>query len=238
VATASSSYYYTVRKNDFDHLLPGRIGQHPAFLQQQDFETHAFNVRVTLRPASGVTLINRYDYQMTEIDTQGSAASGTTQIPLAMVRSGELSRHIISQALTWMPKERVHVHASWNYARSEVKTPASSITGEAWSGMIVDTDYDYLQANLGLTYVYSEKTDFELGYTYYGTDSEEDNWARTTAYGYKENEHGVRLGMTHRASENLVWRGGYALYAFRDDLSAGNRDYDAHLFYAGLTLRY
>lgn len=238
VATASANYYYAIRKNDYDHLLPSRIGRHPAFIQQLDYETHAFNARLTLRPAAGVTVINRYDYQVNLVDMQGSLAQGTVQVPLAMLRSGDLSRHMFSQALTWMPKQRVHVQAGWNYATSTVDTPANRITGEAWSGQVVKSRYDYLYTHVNVTYVYTETTDFTVGYSYYGTDNAEDNWALSTAYGYKEHEHGVRLGMTYRASDNQVWRAGYALLTFRDDLSAGNRDYDAHLFYAGLTLRY
>ncbi len=236
--TLSSQASYSIRNNDYDHTVPGRIGRHPAFIQQQDFRTSAFNIRATVRPISNVTLVSRYDLQLNKIDTQGSQNVGGQQLPLAMIRSGDSTRHVISQSITWAPWNQLYLQASGNYSISYLNTPANENQGAAWEGRVLQSRNDYLYSNINAVYAFSEKTDLTLSGTYYRANNYDDNSARSVAYGVGEDEYGVRAGVTHRVHANLECSGGYGYYNYREKTTGGNRDYDAHLLYAGLTLRF
>lgn len=238
VFSGSTQYYYSIRKNDYDHLQPGRVGRYPAFIEKQDFETHGFNVRTTIRPVNRVTLVSRYDLQLTDIDTRGTWNDNGEQVSLKMIQSGEMTRHLFSQSVTWTPVNRLYLQLTGNYAISRIETPANEIDGEAWSGRVLESKNDYFFGSLAAIYAFTEKTDFDVTYTYYFADNFVENWEDSTPYGVGEYEHGVRFGVTHRIHDNFVWNGGYGFYYFREDTTGGMRDYDAHLLYTGLTMRF
>lgn len=236
--TLSSQLSYSIRNNDYDHLLPGRIGRHPAFIQKQDFRTSAFNIRVTTRPVNRVTLVSRYDIQLNRIDTQGSQNVAGQQVPLVMIRSGDMTRHTISQSVTWSPWDQLYLQASGNYVISYINTPANQTPGAAWEGLVLQSRNDYMFSTGTAVYAYSEKTDITIGGTYYRANNYDNNTDRSVAYGVGEEEYGVRVGITHRIHKNLECSGGYGYYNYSEVTTGGNRNYDAHLLYAGLTLRF
>ncbi len=229
-------YFHEIRRNDSNHIVSGRTGQD---LEKQDFTTDSFNVRLTSRPLNNVTLVSRYDLRLSRIDTVASkpGSGNDPREVLPEIRSGDMTRHIISQSATWAPLPRLYVQASANYARDRTETPAQDAGGAA-AGRVLESENDYLFASLSTGFAYSPKTDLELTYTYYRSDNYVDNSESSVAYGVGEYEHGVKAGIVHRIHENFVWYGGYGFFLFREDTTGGNRDYDAHTIYSGLALNF
>ena len=50
--------------------------RYPAYLVMQSFQTYDGNVRLTFRPVQKITLVSRYEYQWSTINTTPDAISG------------------------------------------------------------------------------------------------------------------------------------------------------------------
>lgn len=228
-------YYHEIRENENDHIIRGRTNQD---IENHDFTTNDFNVRLTLYPVDRVTLVSRYDLRLSEIDTRASRpdiGNPSQRLMLDSIQSGEKTRQIFSQSATWSPLDRLYLLASANYAKDTLETPAQD-AGGATERRVLTSENDYLFANLGLGFAYSDKTNLDLSYTYYLADNFTDNSDVSVAYGVGEYEHGVKANFIHRMTETFMCFGGYGFYLYREDTTGGNRDYDAHLVYVGLGL--
>jgi hypothetical protein len=112
-------YYRRMQDNDFDHVVPGvpgRTMRHPAFIQAQHFTTDDFNVRLTLRPIRGLTLVSRYDFQLSTVESE--------MLNLPLIESGKITSHIFSQSITWSPLARLYLQAT---GHGEVRDEAVAV---------------------------------------------------------------------------------------------------------------
>jgi hypothetical protein len=231
VFNVALQYYRKMRDNDYEHLVEDRPGRHSAFIEAQDFTTDDFNIRLTLRPLNGLTLVSRYDFQLSTIDLQGTG--------LSMIQSGKTTSHIFSQAATWSPLTRLYVQAAANYAIDRTTTPADDIVGTAPAAYrVLEARNDYLTTSLNIGYALTEKTDIQTQYLYYLADNYEDNSEFSQPYGAGAREHAVSAGIVHRLRQNLVWSLKYGFFRYRDETSGWNTNYDAHLIYSSLGYRF
>lgn len=236
-ANIAAQYYHKVRENDFDHSLDSTSNaltsnnRYPAYLRQQGFTTDDLNVRLTLRPVHAVTLISRYDYQWSTVDTQGDH--------LATIESAKVHSHIFSQGVSWAPLAQLYLQANVNYTIDRLETPATELAlPDAAGHRVLESENDYLNTSLSLGYALSNKTDLEATYFYYLADNYEDNSLQSVAYGAGEREHGVAAGLIRRIRNNVLFGVNYGFFAFRDDTSGDHRNYDAHMLYSSLRMRF
>lgn len=226
--------YYRMNAYDYDHTSDstangtGSPNRYPAYLVTQDFETYDGNVRVTFRPWRTVSLMTRYEYQLSTIHTAPDSISG-----LGETESSEMTSHIIGQNVSWMPWTRLYFQAGFSYVLSETTTPASDYTQA-----ILDSQNNYWTLNFNAGLVLDDKTDLNLGYFYYQADNYEDNSEAGLPLGVGAEEHGITATLTRRLTANLrlILRYGYFLYD--DETSGGNNDYDAHVLYSSLQYRF
>jgi hypothetical protein len=230
-------YYHRIRKNSYDHLIDSTSNllasgdRYPAFLTGQDITTDDFNVRLTLRPLNNVTLVSRYDFQLSTIDT--------TAPFLAKIESGEMTSHIFSQSITWMPISRLYLQASVNYAIDRTETPVDKMRPpEANALRVSRADNDYLNTTFSLGYALDDKTDLNATYFYYLADNYVDNSLYSVPFGTGEHEHGVTAGLVRRIRDNVFLGFKYGFFSYREDTWGGNRNYDAHLLYSSLSMRF
>lgn len=224
--------YYKIHDYDYDHSFddtPNNSGnRYPAYLVMQRFETLDGNLRVTWRPWSQLTLVSRYEFQRSTIDTKPDAISG-----LRRTETSAMTSHIFAQNVSWSPWTRLYLQAGFNYVWSETETPTSDYTRA-----VLDAQNNYwtLHFNSGLTL--DDKTDLNLGYFYYRADNFKDHSAAGLPLGLGAEEHGVTAALTRRINKNLrlTLRYGYFHY---DEASAGHRnDYEAHFVSTGLQYRF
>ena len=74
--------------------------------------------RITWRPANALTLVARYDFQLSTLTT--------TPDYLSSEQSAEMTSHILSGNVSWTPWSRLYLQAGVNYVTDETETPASS----------------------------------------------------------------------------------------------------------------
>jgi hypothetical protein len=235
----AGQYYFKRRQNDYDHDVdtarynpPANVGNlYPAFIRNHDFDTHDVNFRTTWRPWPNLTLVSRYDYQLSTIDTRGDV--NNLGISLKQVESSEAITHIFSQSASWSPLARLYLQGSISYVLDQTETPASDLTGTA-ANVVQDAENDYWNASVLTGYALTERADFQVQYHYYRADNYSDNSSVSLPYGAGAEQHGVTATLLHRIRKNLLWKLQYGFFTGDDETSGGNNEYDAHLVYSSL----
>lgn len=225
--------YYKLNAYDYDHEFddtPNGTGgnRYPAYLVMQDFETCDGNVRVTFRPRPNVTLVSRYEYQLSTIHTKADAAAG-----LGEIESSEMTSHIFAQNVSWSPWSRLFFQAGFNYVWSETQTPTSDYTQA-----ILDAQNNYWTLNFNSGFAVDNKTDLNVGYFYYRADNFDDNSADGLPLGMSAEEHGVTATLTRRLTERLRLTFRYGYFHYDEETSGGNGNYASHLVYTTLQYRF
>ncbi len=226
----AAQYYHKSRDNDYDHRLDSTpnnsADRYPAFLREQDFDTDDFNARVTWRPHPTVTLVSRYDFQLSTIDTRADGLAG--------VESAENRAHVLSQSVSWSPLGRLYLQGTINYVLDETDTPATRALGT--TNLVLVSANDYWNASASAGYALDEKTDLEASYFYYRADNYSDNSALTVAYGADAEEHGILAGIRRRIARNILWTARYGYFQGKSETAGGRNDYTAHLAYTSLRI--
>ncbi|HEY0946374.1 MAG TPA: hypothetical protein VGD81_13945 [Opitutaceae bacterium] len=223
----AGQYYYKVRVNDNDNVRDSTVStadRYPAYITDQDFETHDFNVRLSWRPASLVSLVTRYDYQNSTILSQEAG--------LGPVESSDYTSHIIAQSVTVNPIPRLYVTASANVTFDQVATPAID------TGIVKNGDNNYFNASLGAGYALSDRDDLYADYYRYQADNYINNSAVSMPYGADEEQDVATLTWVRRQSEHLIYTFKYTYANFTDRAAGGSRDYEAHGLYGKVQYRF
>jgi hypothetical protein len=232
-------YYYRSRVNDYDHLVdstffnpPATNNLYPAFIRKHEFNTHDVNVRMTYRPLANLTLVSRYDFQVTTYQMKGGVNS--FGIPLSLYDSAEAISHIVSQNISWSPLARLYTQGSISYARQHTDTSASVFTGGA-AGLVQDAENDYWNASVMIGYILTERADIQGQYFYYRANNYDTGEASVSLpYGAGAEQQGVTVTFKQQLLKNLIWKLQYGFFTGHDETSGGHNDYNAHLAYTSM----
>jgi len=236
----SGQYYYRSRRNDYDHNVdstafnpPATNNLYPAFIERHEFNTHDVNFRMTLRPLAGLTLVSRYDYQVTSYNTKGGA--NNAGIALGEIESAEATSHIFSQNVSWSPLPRLYLQASISYALQHTDSPVADSTG-ASANLVQNAENDYWNASVMAGYALTKASDLQAQYYYYRADNYVDNSSVSVPYGAGTEQQGVTVALINRLRKNMLWKIQYGFFTGHDQTSGGHNDYDAHLVYSSWQL--
>ncbi len=218
--TFATQAYYRLRINDFANLRDstpaGMSDRYPAYVIGQDFETTDFNVRLTWRPSSNMTLITRYDIQDNSVVT--------TEAGFTKAKSSELLSRVFSQSFTWLPTPRYYVMGTVNVVTDKLTTPAAAL--------ILDGNNAYTYVTMTGGMVVSEQSDLLMDLSRSSAHNYVDSSALTVPYLSGFDQTRVALTWIYRATENLVYHFRYSYAENNDELVGGFSDYQAHTFYA------
>jgi hypothetical protein len=218
--TLAMQYYFKNNTNEYDAIRdntpPGTADRYPAYITDQDFRTHDFNIRLSWRPVSLLGLVTRYDHQQSKI-TSNEAGLATTE-------SSRAVSHIISQSVTYSPTSRLYLTGSVNVTYDQIKTPAIAFVQHA--------DNNYINGSLGGGYAVGKLDDLYLDYSFFTADNYIDASQTTLPYGLDQKLHAAYLTWVRRQSEHLVFTFKYGYVTNRDGTWVGRNDFDAHVLYA------
>lgn len=216
----SGEYYYRLRMNDYtatrDSTPAGSLDRYPAFITNQDFNTHDFNLRATWRPLTTLSLVTRYDFQLSTV------ASGFVAIP--QVESARARVHIVSQSVTWSPLTNLYIIGAANLTFDQMTTPAA--------GYFRNADNNYVNASLNAGYAVGKATDLFLDLTYYRARDFSDNSIVSLPYGADQRIETASLTCVFHQTAHTVYTIKYT-YATNDDNASGDHnDFRVHIVYA------
>jgi hypothetical protein len=209
-------------------------------LVDQSWNIDDFNIRMTLRPKlptclGTLALVTRYDYVHTSIDSQWFFDTET----LAELQSGEIKKHVISEALNWNPVPRFFLQANFSYVLNQTDTPANSIDLVPNAGpTVVNFRNDYWTVTSGIGYVIDDKTDFYADYYFYCANDYYNNAAVAVPYGMGSTENAVTASIMRKLGKNMRLTLKYGFYDYRDSTSGGHNNYRAHSLFSSLQVRF
>jgi hypothetical protein len=235
-ANFAAQYYYRTRRNDYDHVVdttvfnpPSTNNLYPAFIRRHEFNTHDVNGRITFRPLANLTLVSRYDFQVTRYNTRGDVDG--FGVRLGEIESAQATSHIFNQSVSWTPFARLYLQGSVSYAVEHTDSPAVIFTGPA-SNLVQNAENDYWNASAIVGYALTRTTDLQAEYFYYRADNYVDNSAVSVPYGAGAEQHGVTASVINRFWKNFVWKVQYGFFTGHDQTSGAHNDYQAHLVYS------
>jgi hypothetical protein len=231
-----AEYYHKDRWNDYNINSDSTVNVltsiptsvYPAFLTAQNWTTDDTNFRVTWRPVANLTLVGRYDFQRSTIDTKPDSSSG-----LSETQSAEMTSHIISGTLSWTPLQRLYLQAGVNYVLDQTDTPAQDL-----SPAIQAAANDYWTATASAGYALDKKTDLQFQYMYYRANDRQDNSAFGLPYGADAQEQSATAAIIRRITERMRITLKYGYFVGEDWTSGTHNDYQAHLIYSSLHYRF
>ena len=215
-------------------------GSEAAMLRQSNYDTTDVNFRVTWRALPTLTLVSRYDYQHTNMDTQAEPyGAGTSLFVPGVIESADITSNIFTQSVTWMPIERAYLAGSFSYVDSTTATGAFGNPAYVNS----DSDNDYLTLSVTAGYAIDDKTDVTATYSYYYADNYALPRNVTTGvpamgYGTSIEENVFSVSLNRQITPAMLWSLGYGYYTGTDSTSGGNNDFSAHMFSTGLQIRF
>ena len=185
-------------------------------------------MRLTLRPVQNVTLVSRYEYQWSTINTTPDAISG-----LGESQSSKMTSQIIGQNVSWSPWTRLCLQAGFNYVLSETKTPTSDYTQA-----VLNAQNNYWTVTFNSCVVLDDKTDLNLTYLYYRADNYNNDSSFGLPLGTGAEEQSVTAAVTRRINPHLRVNLKYAYSHYNDWASGGNNNYDAQMVSTSLQYRF
>jgi hypothetical protein len=198
----------------------------------QNFETYDGNFRVTVRPMQKLTLVGRYEYQLSTIHTKPDSVS-----TLPEIESSQMTSHILAGNINYVPWSRLSLQLGGNYVVSETETASDEYRANGTRALL-DAQNNNWTVNVNSTLVVDNKTDLSLGYFYYESGNYHDNSLDGLPLGAEASEHGVTALVTRRLTPNLRLKLRYAFFHSEDTPSGGHNDYDAHVLFTSLQYRF
>lgn len=226
--------YHKVRDNDYntsDDTTPNLTGgdRYPAYIVAQKFATDDLYVRGTWRPVQGLSILARYDYQQSDIDSREDG--------LADVLSAEMTSHIIAGTVSWMPSSNLVLQGTINQVYDQI------VTGAAESSQILARvagrfDNNYRSASLLAMVAVSETTDIQVDASFFDADNFRNFVGVSMPYGLSATDRTFGISVMHRVSEDM--RVGLRLTRadYDNTTAGGNRDFTADMIYGRLQMRF
>ena len=202
--------------------------RYPGYLVLQSFQTYDGSVRLSIRPTQKITLVSRYEYQLSSINTSPDAISG-----LSETESSKMTTHIIGQNVSWTPWSRLCFQAGLNFVISGTHTPASSYTQA-----VLDSQNNYWTVTFNSCVVLDDKTDLNLSYLYYQASDFNPNASAGLPLGAGSDEHSVSAAITRRLNPHLRVSLRCAYSACNDWASGGNNNFNSEMVYSSLQYQF
>jgi hypothetical protein len=233
----SGQYYHKIASYSNDIIT----AQFPRLLNQ-DWNTDDFNIRITFRPKiparlGTLALVTRYDFVRSEIDGQWEVFSDGDV--LAELETGVITKHVITEAITWNPLARFFLQANVSYVLNQTDTPANDIELVPGGGAtVVNFRNDYWTVTSGAGYIIDEKTEFYTDFSFYCANDYFKNAAVAVPYGLGATEYTASATITRQLTKQMRLLLKYGYFNYRDATSGGHNNYEAHSIYSGLQFRF
>ena len=225
--TVAAQYNYRLKLADYDHRRDNtnnRAGpdRYPAYIIDQDIESHDGNIRFSWRPKAMLGFVTRYAYQHSIITS--------TMDGLPEIQHGKLTRHVVTQTATWNPTARLFLSGALNMTYDQLEVPRHRLT--------MNSDNNYTSASLGAGYALGKVTDIYLDANHHRADNYTDNPAVTLPLNAGQMLQSAFLTWVRRHSDRVIYTAKYGYARNRDGTFGGLNDFDAHVFYAKVQYKF
>jgi hypothetical protein len=242
--SVAAQYYHKNFNEDYDNSYqydPSKWTDFDADLKNYNYSTDDANLRLTWRALPNLTLVSRYDYQRTTMENRAYTFNpgDDPQVITNLAQSAEITRHIFSQSVNWLPLSQAYVQGTISYVLADTDTPANKYAPQR----LADSNNDYVTANVTVGYALDQKTDIRVSYTYYSSSDfdipyESPGVPGSVPYGTDLEEHVFSLSLNRRISPRMIWNMGYGYFTSNEGTTGGHSDFSAHMVSTGLQVRF
>jgi len=207
-------------------------------LVAQRWNTNDVNFRVTWQPLSNLSLVSRYDFQRTVIDSQWNVGPTTNrssslsgQIPFG--ESSVMTNQMITESLTWSPLDRLFFQGSVSYVLNTTASPASTLTPA-----ITNSNNNYWTASAGFGFAIDPKTELRGDFAFYSANNYVNNAANGVPYGAGSTEYSFTASLNRQITKNVSMSVKYYMETYRDQLSGGMNNFTGQMITSSLQMHF
>jgi len=226
-------YYHELHDYNYTNNLNPSLIQYPGYLRKQNFSTDDMNIRSTWQALSTLSLITRYDFQYSYVDTWSIPVGGTQA---GGVESSDFYNHSLGEDITWTPLPCLYLQVGGSYVLSSLNTPVAGSAGI--NNVVQNGQNDYWTIDASAGFEIDPKTHFQVDYTYYNADDYYDNAVFTQPFGAGEVQNSVTATLTRDITKQVQVSVKYGFYQDRNETNGGQSNYDAHLIYVSTHFRF
>ncbi|MCE0523457.1 MAG: hypothetical protein LV480_11170 [Methylacidiphilales bacterium] len=219
-------YYHELHNYNFANNLNPSLIQYPGYLRKQNFTTDDLNIRATWQATSTVSLVTRYDFQYSTVDTW-SVPNGGTQA--GGIESANLENNILSEEVNWTPLPCLYLQVGGSYVLNTLDTPVAGSAGI--NNLVLNGKNNYWTLDASAGYEINDKTHLQVDYTYYNADDYVNNAAYSLPYGAGEVQNSVTATLTRQINKAVQVSVKYGFYTNSDQTAGGQDNYNAQLVY-------
>ena len=227
------NYYHKEGKNDYDHVIDPTAStggdRLPAFFRDLDFTTDDANVRISWRPTKALSLVTRFDYQLSKTKMSGG--------DLALIESSQMKTTIFSEAFTFIPNDKLVLQGSFNWVSDKLDTPVNELDGVDPT-LVPDANNDYWQAELSANILFKKGRSLLVRFFHYESDGYTDNSDVTQPYGFSDEQSSLIITGSQRISDNTTLSLQYGYYDLKEETFGGRNDYTANVIYCRMEHRF
>lgn len=203
-------------------------------LYNQHWTTNDVNFRVTWQPFSTLSLVSRYDFQRTVVDSQwGNDGDPLNTFIAPNGQSSLMTNSMITESITWSPLDRLFVQGSLSYVMNTTSSAASQITQA-----ITNSNNNYWTASAGFGFAIDPKTELRGDCSLYSANNYQNNSVYGVPYGAGGTEYNFSASLSRQISTNVRLTVKYYFDTYRDQLSGGNSNYTAQMITSSLQVRF
>ena len=233
----NAAIQYYLELQDFDQNIntddPVRGNQR---LLAQKWTTNDVNFRITWQPLSTLSLVSRYDFQRTVIDSQWQADGGIPNGDMFMLPYGGsslLTNNMLTESITWQPFDRLYFQGSLSYVLNTISSPASLQTPA-----FTNSNNNYWTAGAGFGFSIDPKTELRGDFSFYNANNYVNNGQYGVPYGAGGTEYSFSASLNRRISKNVSLSVKYYLDSYQDQLSGGNNNFLGQVISTNLQVRF
>jgi hypothetical protein len=234
----SGRYRHYESETDYDHLLKKTGEGYPAFLRWRESINDEYETKLALNLASWLKTGLSYQYRATDyhVASYPVTTNPATSLPADItsgnnLQAGTYAAHIASFNATLTPWQRAFLSSTFSYENARTVTAANG------SDAVAPYAGDIYSVIFSGTYALDAKTSLSASYSFSSGDFTQDGLTAGLATGIDYHQHSLQAALKRQLNKNTSVGFQYRFYRYDEPSSAGKNDFEAHAFFATLSLR-
>ena len=202
-------------------------------LVAQNWATNDVNFRITWQPFSNLSLVSRYDFQRTVIDSQWQTDSANEMLKAPYGMSSIMTNNMLTESLTWQPFDRLYFQGSLSYVLNNTSSPVA-----AQVPAVTNSYNNYWTAGAGFGFAIDPKTELRGDFNFYSANDYINNAQYGMPYGAAGTEYSFTASLNRQISKNVNLSVKYYMESYQDRLSGGNNSFLGQMITTNLQVRF
>ena len=230
----NASVQYYLQLQDINQNInsddPVRVNQR---LVSQNWATNDVNFRITWQPFSNLSIVSRYDFQRTVINSQWALDGGLDPFTAPYGMSSIMTNNMLTESITWQPFDRLYFQGSLSYVLNNISSPAAADVPA-----VTNSFNNYWTAGAGFGFAIDPKTELRGDFAFYSANDYINNAAYGMPYGAGGTEYSFTASLNRQITKNVSLSVKYYMDSYQDRLSGGNSNFLGQMITTNLQVKF